>query len=233
MGRRMKGADTFIARRSAPGSTGSLPRRGFRRRPGTALGTAGPVVRREDCARKRGAGLAGALANRSRRAGVCTAGWPAGWLPPGCCRWPPPRWPWPAWLFCRCWRRDTGAWAFGSGSGSGSATLTCVPSASRAKPVVTTRLTALQPRRHDGLRIVLLRHGHRAHGHGFVRLHDIDERALGPALHGGGRHHDDVAQRIDAAGAHWRTRPATAPCRGWGIPPSAAPCRSSGPPGCR
>ncbi len=29
IGRRMKGADTFIARRSAPGSTGSLPRRGF------------------------------------------------------------------------------------------------------------------------------------------------------------------------------------------------------------
>ena len=52
---------------------------------------------------------------------------------------------------------------------------------------------ALRDHRHG---VVLLRDLDGAHGSLVVRADDVDEGAVGAALHGGGRHHDDVVERL-------------------------------------
>ena len=72
-----------------------------------------------------------------------------------------------------------------------------VPSASRAKPVVTTRSPPSRPvaitaRRSSCCATVTGRTATLS-----VVLDHVDERAVRPALHRRGRHHDDLAQRVD------------------------------------
>ena len=74
---------------------------------------------------------------------------------------------------------------------------TAAPSVRRAKPVVTTRSSGLQALGDHRLRLVLLRHRDRPHRHLVVRLHDIDEGAVRPALHGRGRRHHHLLERVD------------------------------------
>ena len=84
------------------------------------------------------------------------------------------------------------------------------------------------------LRVVLLRHRDRAHRDRVVRRSTtIDEGAVRPALHRGGRHHHHLPQRVDQQPhVDELARPELRGSR-WGTRPSAAPCRWSDRPGCR
>src|SRR5690242_432623 len=58
-------------------------------------------------------------------------------------------------------------------------------------------LRRLEPARDHGLVFVLLADRYRLGRDRIVVFHDIDERALGPALHRAGRHHHDLLQSVD------------------------------------
>ena len=76
-------------------------------------------------------------------------------------------------------------------------TVTCVPSVEAGKAGRDHALARLQAGGDHGLHVVLLGERHAPHRDGVVVLDHVDERAVRPALDGGGRHHHHLAQRID------------------------------------
>ena len=76
-------------------------------------------------------------------------------------------------------------------------TSTSAPSLRRAKPAVTTTIGSAQAFGNHGLGIVLLGDLDGAHRDLVVVADDIDEGPVGAALDRGGRHHDDVVERLE------------------------------------
>ncbi len=76
-------------------------------------------------------------------------------------------------------------------------TTTCGALGEAGKPGGDHALAHLQAGPDHGPHVVLLRQRHAPHRDGVVVLDHVDERPVGAALDGGGRHHHHLAQRVD------------------------------------
>ncbi len=88
------------------------------------------------------------------------------------------------------------AGASGDGADSALVTVTCGAGGEARKAGGHHALIGFQALGDDRLHLILLRHRHRPHRDLVVRLHDIDEGAVRSALHGRGRRHHHLLERV-------------------------------------